>query len=116
MELRLFQREVADQLGVDEASVHNWETDQREPELRFLPAIYNWLGYCPVGPTPAGIGERLVAWRKAQGLSQHAAAKQLGLDPGTVSRIEQDRLGRPSSRVRQTIEILLRMSDTERRN
>lgn len=108
MELGLFQRQVADQLGVDEASVHNWETDQREPELGFLPSIYSWLGYCPVGPAPASIGERLLVWRRAQGVSQREAAARVGLDPGTVRRIEQGRLGSPSRRVRRSIETLLR--------
>ena len=61
--------------------------------------------------TPPTIGQRLVAWRKAQGLSQRELARQIGLDPGTLSRIEQGRAGSPNRRVRQAIEALLRISD-----
>jgi len=106
----LRQEDVARELGVDQFTLGNWEKGKTSPVIRHRPSIYEWLGFCPVEPTPTSIGPRLVAWRKAQGLSQHEVAEQLGLDPGTLSRTEQGKLGSPNRRVRRAIEALLRMS------
>lgn len=106
MELRLFQRQVADQLGADEASVHNWETGKREPELRFLPSIHNWLGYCPVSPAPATLGDRVVRWREANGVSRQALCERLGIDPGTLGRIETGSPMKPTRRVLRALHAL----------
>jgi transcriptional regulator with XRE-family HTH domain len=109
----LRQIDVADAIGVDNFTLGNWENGRTSPVLRFLPAIHRWLGYCPVERTPATIGQWLVAWRKSQGLSQHEVAQQLGLDPGTLSRMEQGKLGSPNCRVRRAIESLVQFSNTQ---
>jgi transcriptional regulator with XRE-family HTH domain len=106
----LRQKDVARELGVDQFTLGNWEKGRTSPLIRFRPAIYEWLGYCPVQPAPTAIGDRLVAWRKALGLSQHEVAQRLGLDPGTLSRTEQGKVGSPNRRVRRAIEALLKMS------
>jgi transcriptional regulator with XRE-family HTH domain len=105
------QKELARELGVDQVTVGNWEKGRRSPALRHLPSLYRWLGFCPVEPSRDSIGGRLVAWRKAQGLSQREVADRLGLDPGTLSRTEQGKLGSPNRRIRRAIEMLFRMSD-----
>src|SRR5688572_23737681 len=66
----LRQGDAARAIGVDSFTLGNWEKGKTTPVLRYRPAIYAWLGFCPVEPTPATVGQRLVAWRKAQGLSQ----------------------------------------------
>lgn len=45
--LKLFQRDVADQLGVGQTSVFNWEGNRSGPEIRYMPAIIDFLGYDP---------------------------------------------------------------------
>jgi len=111
VELGLFQRQVAEQLGVDEASVHNWEAGKREPELRFLPAIYSWLGYCPVNLTPSTLGARVRRQREANGLSRLALAACVGLDSTTLWRIETDRNRAPTARVLRIVKTLLAEHD-----
>jgi DNA-binding XRE family transcriptional regulator len=44
LDLGLLQREVAEQLGVDEASITNWETDKTTPNLHIYPRIIEFLG------------------------------------------------------------------------
>jgi predicted transcriptional regulator len=81
------------------------------PVARHCPAIYMWLDFCPVTPTRATVGARLVTWRRAQGLSQPDIARHLGIDVSTVSRAEQGRLRSPNRRVRREIEALVRMAE-----
>jgi transcriptional regulator with XRE-family HTH domain len=47
LELGLYQKQVAKQLGVDETTVHNWERNYTRPALRFLPGIVRFLAYEP---------------------------------------------------------------------
>ena len=84
--LKLLQRQVAKQIGVDKTSSHNWETNRTKPDLKFMPAIIRFLGYNPL-PPPDGWAERLVQGRKLLGLSQKEAARQIGVDPGTAGPV-----------------------------
>lgn len=50
MDLGLLQKDVARRIGSCVASVWLWESDRAEPELKWMPAILDFLGYDP-GPT-----------------------------------------------------------------
>ena len=52
--LKLIQRQVAEQIGVDKTSIHNWETNFSKPSLEYMPAIIQFLGYNPVPPGKDG--------------------------------------------------------------
>lgn len=90
LDLGLLQRELADQLGVTESTVTNWELNRTAPALRFLPHIISLLGFDPrpAGPT---LAQQLLTCRTARGLSREAAARLLGVDPGTLWRWEGGR-------------------------
>ena len=85
--MKLLQREAAEQLGVDKASVFNWESNKGTPEIRFMPAIIRFLGYNPL-PEAKTLAEQLVRHRTTLGLSRNEAALQLGVDAGTLARWE----------------------------
>jgi DNA-binding transcriptional regulator YiaG len=87
--LKLLQRQVAQQLGVNGATVTNWETNGAEPGVKYMPAIIRFLGYNPLPPPPNGIGERLVRCRTLLGLNQKVFAGQLGADQGTLTKWER---------------------------
>jgi transcriptional regulator with XRE-family HTH domain len=84
----LRQRDLAVAHGVTEASIYKWETGRAEPEVRFLPKIIAFLGYCPYTPGRP-LGERLRGAREAQGLSRKLLAKLVCVDEGTLWRWEQ---------------------------
>ena len=86
--LKLLQREVAEQLGVDTTSVFNWEGNRSSPEIRYMPAIIRFLGYNPL-PAAHTLSERLVRQRKSLGLSQKESAERLGVDPSTLAKWER---------------------------
>ena len=52
LDLGLLQRQVADEIRVDEATIYNWEGHRTEPALRFVPRIIEFLGYCPYTLNP----------------------------------------------------------------
>jgi transcriptional regulator with XRE-family HTH domain len=87
--LKLLQRQVAQQIGVNQATITNWETNGAQPTLKYMPAIIKFLGYNPLPPPPSGIGERLVRCRTLLGLSQKVFAGQLGVDQGTLAKWER---------------------------
>lgn len=81
------QREVAQRIGGCVASVWLWENNQTQPELKWMPALIQFLGYNPLRE-PETSGERLVAFRTVRGWSQKRLAAELRVDPTTLSRWE----------------------------
>jgi DNA-binding XRE family transcriptional regulator len=86
LDLGLFQKQVAEQIGVSEATIYNWERNETQPQIHQLPEIICFLGYNPL-PAPESLTENLHAARKALGLTQRAMAKQLGVDPTTLGEV-----------------------------
>jgi transcriptional regulator with XRE-family HTH domain len=86
--LKMLQRDVAEQIGVEETSVHNWEVNASNPRVEYMPAIIGFLGYNPLPPAN-GWGEQLVRHRTTLGLSQKAAARRVGVDTGTLAQLER---------------------------
>jgi len=86
--LKLFQRQVAEQLRVDKASVYNWETNRTKPGLEYMPAIIRFLGYNPF-PSPEGWRDRLIQCRTLLGFTQKESAHHIGVDPCTLARWER---------------------------
>ena len=89
LDLGLLQREVTTQVGVDTATVTNWELNRTKPALRFLPGIINLLGFDPPAPG-ASLGERLKAWRHRAGVPQDRFGRLIGIDPATLSQWERN--------------------------
>ncbi|HUV94849.1 MAG TPA: helix-turn-helix transcriptional regulator [Anaerolineae bacterium] len=106
LDLGFLQRDVAQKLGVREATIYNWESNRKSPQLRFLPRIIEFLGYVPYDTQPQALGKRIVLWRRMLGLTQREVAQRLGVDPGTLGCWERDG-GRPSKELRERLDIFL---------
>jgi transcriptional regulator with XRE-family HTH domain len=83
LDLKLLQKQVADQIGVHEQTITGWERNATIPEVRYVPAIIQFLGYDPL-PETNSFSERLATARRALGLSQRKMAEKLGVDPATL--------------------------------
>ncbi len=81
--LSITQDEAALRLGVNVWTVHNWETVETKPEIRFIPALTAFLGYDPEPADTGTLAGRLVSKRRELGLSQREAARCLAIDPGS---------------------------------
>ena len=82
LDLKLLQKQIADQIGVDKAPITNWERNASSPAVRYVPAIIQFLGYDPLPPTDS-LSERVATARRVLGLSQRKMAERLGVDPAT---------------------------------
>ena len=101
-DLRLLQKEVAVQIGVDVCTVTNWELNHTVPETQYLPKIIEFLGFMPFS-IGASFPERLKSYRMCRGLSQRALALQFGVDEGTLCKWESGR-SQPSKKLRERVE------------
>jgi transcriptional regulator with XRE-family HTH domain len=86
--LKLFQLQVAEQIGVEKESIYNWENNRSKPGVQYIPAIIRFLGYNRLPPGKGWAG-RLVKCRTALGLSQKEAARRVGVDQCTLARWER---------------------------
>ena len=50
MDLGLFQKQLAEQVGVSEATIYNWECNAKHPQNHHIPIISNFFGYVPFAP------------------------------------------------------------------
>ena len=89
LENGLFQRDVAERIRVAICTVAGWEQGMSTPEVRYFPAIFDFLGYDPC-PEPKTLGEKIVAWRRRNGITRKALAKQLGIDEAALEKREKD--------------------------
>ena len=103
----MLQREVAAKLGVNETTICNWETNRTSPKPSLIPKIITFLGYNPYDTRSGGLGERIVARRRAMGLSQKELARRPGVDPSTLARWETER-GQPSKQLRESLEEVVK--------
>ena len=95
--LKLLQKEVAQKLSVDEASVWNWENNRTSPSLHLIPKIIEFLNYVPSNNLPKTFGDKIINIRRLFGITQKELAHRLGIDPTTLGRWEKGK-SRPLKR------------------
>src|SRR3989338_7434116 len=62
LDLGLFQKQVAAQIGADEMTICNWELKLTEPEVCFIPKIIEFLDYNPL-PEARTLAEQIIRGR-----------------------------------------------------
>src|ERR1700731_2837268 len=86
--LGLLQKQVAEQIGVDTASIVNWESNKIQPMVHCLPGILAFLGHNPLPEADDLIG-KLKRLRATMGLTQEQLAQKLGIDESTIAGWER---------------------------
>ena len=76
-------------LGVNECTYHNWETNKIEPIISMYPGIILFLGYYPF-PEPQTLGERILAYRRKNGLSLFRMAMSVPCRPLPITKMAAD--------------------------
>ena len=88
LDLGLLQREAAEQIGVDTASICNWESNEIQPMVHCLPGIIAFLGHNPL-PEAGDLIGKLKRLRGTLGLTQEKLGQKLGIDESTVAGWER---------------------------
>ena len=102
LDLGLRQCDVAERLNVATTTIYDWETNRTSPQLRFIPQIHGFLGYCPYHTELESLGKRTRTRRRVLGISQKKLAVLLGIDPSTLGRWESGK-GKPSEGHQRTL-------------
>jgi DNA-binding transcriptional regulator YiaG len=102
LDLGLLQKEAAEQIGVDTASICNWESNQTEPMVHCLPEIIAFLGHNPLPEADDLIG-KFKRLRTSLGLTQEQLAQMLGIDESTIAGWERGD-NQPVGAYRQLVE------------
>ncbi len=107
LDLKLFQREVAEIMSVDEMSVVGWELNHYQPLVRHLPKIIDFLGYVPEDLFPANsLGHEIKRYRLLHGLTRRQLARRLHIDEGTLGKLEIDKGKRLSETLKRISDFL----------
>ena len=106
LDLKLLQKDVAKRIGVNEATIWNWENDWSSPSLSYIPKIIKFLGYVPNCIEPKTFEEKIVISRKLLGITQKELAHHLGIDPSTLGRWERGE-SKPSKELLKKLNTLL---------
>jgi DNA-binding transcriptional regulator YiaG len=102
LDLGLLQKEVAEQLGVDTASICNWESNETQPMVHCLPGIIGFLGHNPL-PEADDLISKFRRVRSTLGLTQEQLAQKLGIDESTIAGWERGD-NQPVGAYRQLVE------------
>ena len=78
LELGLYQKDVAVQIGVTTSTIWNWEHGWTV-ELRFIPRVIEFLGYNPI-PCPSDLLARLAWYKQVNGLTLEQLGAEMGRD------------------------------------
>jgi len=89
LDLKIFQKEAAKKIGVDETTIWLWENNRVEPSISFIPKIIGFLGYIPFDTKYSSLGEKIIAFRRIHGLSQKKLSSLLGIDSTTIGSWER---------------------------
>jgi DNA-binding transcriptional regulator YiaG len=88
LDLGLLQKDVAEQLRVETASICNWESNETQPMVHCLPGIIAFLGHNPLPEADDLIG-KFKRLRNTLGLTQEQLAQKLRIDESTIAAWER---------------------------
>lgn len=84
IQLRLLQKDVAEQIGVIEDSITGWENGRSNPQIHFYPAIIAFLGYYPFGADTLTISGQIDFVRFTKGWSFARMGLEFNVNSTTV--------------------------------
>lgn len=89
LEKGLFQEDVAKLIGVSTDCITNWENNHGIPQIQFMPAIIEFLGFVPIEIDNDTLGGQMLLYRNLHGLSHRKLGKLIGVDASTIGSWEK---------------------------
>jgi transcriptional regulator with XRE-family HTH domain len=90
LELGLYQKDVAKQIGVTTSTIWNWENNWSSITLSCMPKVIEFLGYNPV-PFPEDLIQRLAWYKQVNGLTLEKLGEEMRRDPEQLADWLSDR-------------------------
>ena len=91
MTRKLFQKDVAEIIGVTISSIENWEIKRSKPNVSFYPKIFEFLGYCVIQCVPdGGYKQSLWNYRFQLGISINELARMIGIDGRAIANLKTE--------------------------
>jgi hypothetical protein len=93
LNLKVQQKHVAGQAGVDKSCIYNWEANRSNRQVNYLPVIIEFLGYNSLPPATsmaaAGPASVSLAFRRGSrhGASESTRVRWLGGSVASASRL-----------------------------
>jgi DNA-binding XRE family transcriptional regulator len=106
IQLDLFQKDVARQIGVHFASVQNWERNVGTPMPGQIPGVIRFLGYVPIKHNDSQ-NDRLRWMRKCAGWTQDELATAARCGTSSIARLESGEYDRSMGELRRKVERAL---------
>ena len=99
MDLGLLQRDLAEIIGVNECTIHNWECSHSRPHGLMIPKIIRFLEYNPfTNDSRSGyplyletFGDHLLKKRLDEGITQNNLAQKMGVSVDAIRDWEKGR-------------------------
>ena len=98
----LYQKEVAEIIGVTEDTITYWENKRSIPQVHHMPNIIDFLGYNQYEQKAGDIVDVIIALRMSAGLTQRQTANVLHINPSTLGLWEA-RKRTPSRKLKQQV-------------
>ncbi|BCA78271.1 helix-turn-helix transcriptional regulator [Desulfuromonas sp. AOP6] len=105
LELGLYQKDVAVQIGVTTSTIWNWENNWSTITLSCMPKVIEFLGYNPV-PWPDKLVDKLAWYKQVHGLTLEQLGAEMNRDPEQLSDWLSGR-HKPCRRNRKEVELFL---------
>jgi len=104
LELGLYQKDVAEQIGVTTSTIWNWEHGWTVDPC-YMPRVIEFLNYNPI-PCPEDLMGRLAWYKQVNGLSLEQLGAEMGRNPEQLSDWLSGRHN-PCRRNREEVELFL---------
>ncbi len=88
LDLQMSRDTMAEYLGVNEHTISQWVVGADTPRIPYMKKVIDFIGYYPF-PEPKTLGERIVRYRRINGLNQTELANLIGFNVCTVSAWEK---------------------------
>ena len=104
--MNLTKRQLSLNLNVSDITIYLWEKNKVQPSLAQIPKIIEFLGHDPFKKETAYLGDKILEYRRIQGLTQEKLAEQLGIDLTTLASWERGK-HRPTKKLLEKINPIL---------
>jgi DNA-binding XRE family transcriptional regulator len=109
LDLGLWQKDVAERIGVSIDSITFWENNRSQPQIQFYPKIIKFLGYYPLPQDMKTLSGKIKIYRHVYGLTQKQFGNELEVNGSTVCSWENDEFHPEEDNLKRLNKLLFKL-------